>query len=118
MSALVVLLAGMESGLRTGSVADLTGEVAALVSVEGRAGFEDRLALYLGKSSSCVRAKRRSSLMMYLRSLSDHSHIRSMSFEMLSSMLVFRSTSRTLLAPCSILNLLIGGSSLAADAAL
>jgi hypothetical protein len=60
-----VLVAEVESGLRTGSVATLFGAVRILGSLGRREGFADWLALYLRKSSSWVRAKRRSSLMMY-----------------------------------------------------
>src|SRR5882724_2503992 len=52
-------------------------------------------------------AKRKSSLMTYLRSFSDHWHIRSMSFESDSSMVVLSSAQRTRLAPCSIFSLLM-----------
>src|SRR5438105_531035 len=43
--------------------------------------------------------------MTYLRSFSDHWHIRSMSFAIGSSIFVLSSVQRTLLAPCSIFSL-------------
>ena len=95
----MVLLNG-GSGFDTASAIDFACAGVVFELLTGRVIFAVRLALYFWKPSSWAIANRSSSLTRYFRSLSDQVASRSMSCEMVPSILVLSRTRLTRLAPC------------------